>query len=180
MSHTISHIVSWRRLAGLAGAAAVTAALVTSTTPAMAAAKAPVTPPPANAAARLSGPSAVTAASAGVTPLASQDGVCDVGDVCLYYFATTRGVGVGSGYDTAHNDSYLFDNHFISSGFGQGAVVGNNAEAVWNRDPRTTVWVCTGTNSTGTCGFVGPNVFGNLTSTFSNKVQSLTWADSTN
>jgi hypothetical protein len=181
MSLTTSRIVSWRRLAGLAGAAAVTVALVTSTAPAMAAAKAPVVAPVTNGAAHLSGPSAITASvapPAAAKVLASQDGYCDVGDVCLYYFSAQR--GYGSLYDTGHNDPYLFNNHFISSGSGQGSVVGNNAEAVWNRDPHTTVWLCTGTYSTGSCGYVAPNSYGTLGSTWFDKTQSLTWADSSN
>lgn len=107
---------------------------------------------------------------------APQDGNCEVGEVCLYYFSNF----VGSRYDTPHNDSTLFDNHFVSAGAGQGAVVGADAESVWNRDPHTTVWVCTGTNQTGSCGYVLPNQFGNFNSTFFNNVGSLIWADSTN
>jgi|GEM_PF-6331639 len=53
MCHPTSRVVSWRRLAGLAGATAVTAALATSTAPAMAATNAPGIPPTAKAAAFL-------------------------------------------------------------------------------------------------------------------------------
>ncbi len=63
---------------------------------------------------------------------------------------------------------------------GRGQRVGNNAEFVWNRDPRTSVKVCTGPNYTGTCGLVLPNQSGNFTSTYKNNVESLIWADSTN
>jgi hypothetical protein len=109
---------------------------------------------------------------------ASQDGVVDVGDLGLYYFSSN--LGYGSLYDTSHNDNWLFDNHFISGGAGQGQVVANNAEFAWNRDPHTTVIVCTGYNYTGSCGVIGPNVYGNFTSTYSNKVESIYWADSSN
>jgi len=111
-------------------------------------------------------------------PDASQDGVVDVGDLGLYYFSSN--LGYGSLYDTAHNDNYLFDNHFISAGAGQHQVVGANAEFAWNRDPHTTVIVCTGINYTGSCGVIGPNVYGNFTSTYSNRVESVYWADSSN
>ena len=162
---------SRRRVAGIAATAV--AALVAAGTPAMAASTKPPVPP-------VHLPSSVTsgAPSSRLRTLASQDGSCDVGDVCLYYFSSSR--GYGSGYDTAHNDPNLFNNHFIGFGAGRGSVVGSNAEAVWNRDPRTTVYVCTGLNSQGNCGSVGPNTLGNFTSTYSNRVQSLYWADSTN
>ena len=108
---------------------------------------------------------------------APQNGTCNVGEVCLYYLHSPI---FGSLYDTSHNDPNLFNNHFISAGLGRGAVVGNNAEFVWNRDPRTSVKVCTGLNYTGICGFVLPNQSGNFTSTYKNHVKSLIWADSTN
>ena len=109
---------------------------------------------------------------------ASQDGSVDVGDLGLWYFDSAH--GYGSAYDTAHNDNWLFDNHFISSGSGQGSVVANNSEFAWNRDPHTTVIVCTGYNYTGSCGTIGPNVYGNLTSTYRDNVESIYWANSAN
>jgi len=171
---------SRRRVAGIAATAV--AALVAAGTPAMAASTKPPVPipPRARIVPPVHLPSSVTsgAPSSRLRTLASQDGSCDVGDVCLYYFSSSR--GYGSGYDTAHNDPNLFNNHFIGFGAGRGSVVGSNAEAVWNRDPRTTVYVCTGLNSQGVCGYVSPNTLGNFTSTFSNRVQSLYWTDSTN
>lgn len=113
-----------------------------------------------------------------VRPNASQDGSVDVGDLGLWYFDSSH--GYGSFYDTAHNDNWLFDNHFISSGAGQGSVVANNSEFAWNRDPHTTVIVCTGYNYTGSCGTIGPNVYGNFTSTYRDNVESIYWADSAN
>ena len=125
-------------------------------------------------------PSAISATSSrpGMTVNASQDGVVDVGDLGLYYYDSS--LGYGSLYDTSHNDNWLFDNHFISSGAGKGSVVANNSEFAWNRDPHTTVIVCTGYNYTGSCGTIAPNVYGNFTSTYSNKVESVYWADSAN
>src|SRR4051794_24407136 len=141
---------------------------------------APVVPLAARSAPRLAGSSALAPASSEAERQmrveASQDGACDVGDVCLYYFSNFA----GSRYDTAHNDANLFNNRFITAGSGQGATVGNNAMSVWNRDPNTTVYLCTGLNSTGSCGYVLPGDFGNLSSTYSNRSQSITWADSTN
>jgi hypothetical protein len=109
---------------------------------------------------------------------ASQDGSVDVGDLGLWYYDSS--LGYGSAYDTAHNDNWLFNNHFISSGAGHVAVVANNSEFAWNRDPHTTVIVCTGYNYTGTCGTIAPNTYGNLTSTYRNNVESVYWADSAN
>jgi hypothetical protein len=113
-----------------------------------------------------------------VGTLASQDGSCDVGDVCLYYY--TRALGHGSFYDTSHNDPDLRNNHFISAGSGHGQRVASNAEAVWNRDARTAVRLCTGLSSTGSCLSVSPNTVINLPAAYADKVQSITWADSTN
>jgi len=112
-----------------------------------------------------------------VRALASQDGACDVGDLCLYYLFAPR---YGSGYDTAHNDPNLFNNHFIFTGVGQGAVVGNNAEAYWNRDPRAFAYVCTEVNYGGSCGWLAPNSFGSLNATYADKSDSLYWGDSAN
>jgi hypothetical protein len=126
-------------------------------------------------------PSAISATSrrpSMMTVNASQDGVLDVGDLGLWYYDSSH--GYGSLYDTSHNDNWLFDNHFISSGAGQRSVVANNSEFAWNRDPHTTVIVCTGYNYTGSCGTIAPNSYGNFTSTYSNKVESVYWADSAN
>ena len=71
----------------------------------------------------------------------------DVGDLGLWYFDSAH--GYGSFYDTSHNDNWLFDNHFISSGARRGSVVANNSEFAWDRDPHTTVIVCTGYNYSG-------------------------------
>lgn len=113
-----------------------------------------------------------------MTVNASQDGVVDVGDLGLWYYNSS--LGYGSLYDTSHNDNWLFDNHFISSGAGRGQVVANNSEFAWNRDPHTTVIVCTGYNYTGSCGTIAPNAYGNFTSTYENNVESVYWADSAN
>ena len=95
-----------------------------------------------------------------MTVNAWQDGVLDVGDLGLWYYDSSH--GYGSLYDTSHNDNWLFDNHFISSGAGRGSVAANNSEFAWNRDPRTTVIVCTGYNYTGSCGTIAPNAYGDF------------------
>jgi Peptidase inhibitor family I36 len=117
------------------------------------------------------------AATAGtpVTALASQDATCDVGDVCLFYTGFDN-----SRYDTAHNDPSLQNNHFITAGSGQGSTVTNNAQMVWNNDPNTSVKLCTGPNQTGTCASIAPGVLMALSSTYSDNVESIIWADSSN
>jgi hypothetical protein len=145
---------------------------------------APVIPMGADAPARVQGSTAAATSKTGTPPArlgvtaASQDGACDVGDLCLYYYYDYQ--GWGSGYDTSHNDPYLFNNHFIFSGSGWGAIVGNNARAYWNRDPKAYAYVCTGTYSTGSCGWLAPNAYGNLNSTYADRSQSVYWGDSSN
>lgn len=117
------------------------------------------------------------APSAKIRTLASQNGVCEVGDLCLYYYSSPT---YGSGYDQSHNDQNLNNNHFIFTGSGKGSVVGNNAEAYWNRDPRAYAYVCTGINYTGSCGWLAPNAYGNLNSTYKNNSESIFWGDTAN
>ena len=113
---------------------------------------------------------------------------CDRGNVCLYYFASTRRpVPFGSRYETAHNEPDLSNNHFTTFGPGRGATVANNAEFVWNADPRVSVKLCQtvfyGDNPAGdpaTCITVPPNTLSDLPPGYSNNVESLLWADSSN
>jgi hypothetical protein len=163
--HLSSHVRI--AIAGLASAATIAA---------LAAAPAGAKPPPA---APTTAAPTLQEASPAISPAtaqASQDAACDLGDVCLYWGSDFT----GSSYDTAHNDEWLFNNHFITAGSGQASVVANNAESVWNRDPNTTLRVCTDANYTGTCGTVLPGQSGNFTSTFKNNVESIIWADSSN
>ncbi|MGZ4561750.1 MAG: peptidase inhibitor family I36 protein [Mycobacteriaceae bacterium] len=179
---------SGRRVAGMAAGALAAAALVAASAPAMAAPSPkppqPRTSPSARIVPPIPLPSSVTSAPPSLQLRrlafqngAPQNGTCNVGEVCLYFLHSPI---FGSLYDTSHNDPYLSNNRFISAGLGRFAHVDNNAEFVWNRDPRTSVKVCTGPNYTGTCGFVLPNQSGNFTSTYKNNVESLIWADSTN
>jgi hypothetical protein len=181
----MSGFIAWRRATAIIGAAAAATAIAAGSAAAYASTaphKQPVVAPhvPQSLIDKAL-PSAVTPTSRRpgmVRVNASQDGSVDVGDLGLWYYDSAH--GYGSAYDTSHNDNWLFDNHFISSGAGQGAVVANDSEFAWNRDPHTTVIVCTGYNYTGTCGAIGPNVYGNFTSTYRDNVESIYWADSAN
>ena len=119
-------------------------------------------------------PSAVAAAQA--APQAIRDGLCNEGDACLWYLSNFK----GSEYDNPHNEPNLVNNRFISAGLGQLSQVGNDAETVWNQDGSVALVVCTGPNSTGSCGTVAPFSGGTLTSTFINNVESIYWADADN
>jgi len=118
-------------------------------------------------------PSAVAPGS--IRSQAAQDGICDTGDACLWFFQNFA----GSRYDNPHNDPNFINNRFVTAGTGQFSTANNNAESVWNTDPRVTLVICTGANYTG-CGTVNPGVFGNLTATYRNNVESMYWADSAN
>jgi Peptidase inhibitor family I36 len=183
----MSRLSSRGAVLGLTGAALLTGVL--AAVPAVASTTAKPGPAPAVAAApRLQGSSAAATAHKGAPPArlrptagvraVSQDGACEVGDLCLYYLFSQQ--GYGSAYDTAHNDQTLFDNHFITAGSGQRGVVANNARAYWNRDPNAYAYVCTGVNYTGTCGWLAPNAWGNLNSTYADNSESVYWGDSAN
>jgi Peptidase inhibitor family I36 len=129
-------------------------------------------------AARRSGrPKVLPRAAAQGRAAAAQDGVCDVGDLCLYFLPANK--GFGSAYDNTHNDPNLNNNRFISSGLGAGVTVGNNASAYWNRDPSTTARVCTGVNYTG-CTDLPRNTAGTLPGGFGDDVESVYWSGPTN
>jgi hypothetical protein len=106
------------------------------------------------------------------------DGTCNhyysdnTGDLCLWYFQNYS----GSKIDFYYGDSNLFNNYFITAGSGQGAVVANNAESDFNYDGIYTAWVCTGTSSSGSCGFISPLTGGNFNTTYKNNVESFYWA----
>jgi hypothetical protein len=117
-----------------------------------------------------------TAKGVGTLAALHLDGACNLysngdGDFCLWYLAGF----VGSKADFFVADSNLNNNTFITAGAGQGQVVGNNAESDFNYDLNLGARVCTGINSTGTCGTVPPNSGGNFNSTYKNNVESFTW-----
>jgi hypothetical protein len=159
----------------IAGVAAI-AAVAAITGSAGAAPKAPnsAAPQRAHAASIANLPSAVEPARA--APQAIRDGGCDEGDACLWYLSDFK----GSEYDVSHNEPNLVNNRFISAGLGQLHQVGNDANTVWNQDGAVALVVCTGPNSTGTCGTVPPFTGGTLTPTYINNVESIYWADSAN
>jgi hypothetical protein len=104
------------------------------------------------------------------------DGVCNfylngTGDICYWYFA---GYG-GSHVDYFYGDTSHWNNVFNSAGSGQGAVVANNFESVYNYDTLWTAWLCTSTNYNGSCGYVLPRHGGNLNATWFNNTESLYW-----
>lgn len=106
---------------------------------------------------------------------AHQDGACNAyastGDLCMWYLQNY----VGSASDFYVADSNLWDNYFLTPGWGQNQTVANNAESDWNYDSTYTAWVCTGVSYTGTCGFIPPNSGGNFSTTYKNNVESLYW-----
>lgn len=69
---------------------------------------------------------------------AERDGVCDVGEVCLYYNSNGEGSvsdfrGSIPNYGGSQPNCY----EFKGSGNGQGKCVKNNAASVWNRTGRS-------------------------------------------
>jgi hypothetical protein len=99
------------------------------------------------------------------------DGFCNTGDLCMWYLR-----GFSHSYvDFFFGDNNMADNVFLTSGFGQGQVVSNNAESAWNYDPTYTAWVCTDPDFQGACGFILPNTGGDLNPTYLNNVESLYW-----
>jgi hypothetical protein len=104
------------------------------------------------------------------------DGTCSVyangtGDLCLWYFSSFT----GSRVDFYYNDSNLYNNVFLTSGSGKGAVVASNAESAYNYDSIWTAWVCTDPSYAGSCGYILPRTGGNFTATFYNRSDSLYW-----
>lgn len=79
------------------------------------------------------------------------NGVCEVGEFCLYY--NSGAYGYGSVEDSDYSDSALEDNYFRGAGRGYGQVVSNNAAAFWNRTPGH-VYVYTRVNFYGTEGSI--------------------------
>jgi hypothetical protein len=94
------------------------------------------------------------------------------GDLCLWYFSNFTGSRTGF----LRNDSNLVDDRFVSAGSGQGAVVTNNAESVWNYDRFVTAWAATSPNFGGSNGFISPNSGGNFNATYKNNTESIFWA----
>ena len=94
------------------------------------------------------------------------------GDLCLWYFSNYGGSRTGF----IRNDANLVDDRFVSAGSGQGAVVTNNAESVWNYDRFVTAWAATSPNYGGSNGFISPNSGGNFSATYKNNTESIFWS----
>lgn len=184
-----SFTMSKRRLAGI-GAAAAAAALAIAA-PAMAADPTPGTPPTAPEPVPTPPPVAPTdepTVPTIVTPVLTMRpglGPCRVDNVCLYYFSSARSTPFGSLYQTPHNEPNLRDNHFRSAGPGQGQIVANNAEAVWNRG-NIRVKLCKtrfyGGDARGnprSCLSIPPGIR-DLPPGYSNNVESILWTNSSN
>lgn len=92
-----------------------------------------------------------------------KNGICEVGELCLYYFQNYQGPVL---------DLYLSDYNFSDDHFpGTGTLADNNTESFWNRDTYT--WrVYTGANGSGSVGCIRPGAFGNLSTTFRNTISS--------
>jgi hypothetical protein len=98
------------------------------------------------------------------------NGVCDVGEFCLYYNSSSY--GYGSLYDYPWNKPRLYSTDtFVSAGAGQGQLVKNNAAAYWNRT-QMKVDVYTGSGYSGSRGTVYPNSSGNFSAGYKNNVES--------
>jgi hypothetical protein len=95
------------------------------------------------------------------------------GDLCMWYFSNYNGSNTGF----LRSDYNLNDDHFVSAGSGQNSLVTNNAESVWNYDHYTTAYVATSPGFTGSIGYIRPWTGGNFSSTYSNNVESLYWAN---
>jgi hypothetical protein len=103
------------------------------------------------------------------TPAAAathKNGVCEVGEPCLYYLTDYRG--------------YIFDLYFSDGDFRNDVFPGtniradNNTESFWNRDTYTW-YVYTGYYRGGYRGYISPGDYDNFNSTFFNTVSSAYW-----
>jgi hypothetical protein len=94
------------------------------------------------------------------------------GDFCSWYRANQGQSRAGVYGD----DDNLWDNYFVTAGYGQGQTIANNAEYVWNLDGTYTAHPATSTGYYGNYGTVYPNQKGNYTNTYKNNVESLKWS----
>jgi|GEM_PF-6259437 hypothetical protein len=111
----------------------------------------------------------------GVRAQGAFNGVCEVYELCLYYYYNFA----GSLDDFYYSDSNLNDNWFVSPGAGQYQHVGNNAESWWNRDPYYNVRAFTGANYTGYSVVLPRNSYANFTwvypTYFADNIESFYW-----
>jgi len=94
---------------------------------------------------------------------AGKDGICQTGELCLYYLTDFR---------RPVFDLFVSDGDFRNDRFpGTTISANNNTESFWSRD--TFTWdVYTGTFRTGARGIIPPGRSGNFSLTFKNTVSS--------
>ncbi|MEO3930487.1 peptidase inhibitor family I36 protein [Micromonosporaceae bacterium B7E4] len=126
---------------------------------------------PATATERLPRTAGPGGATNGAGLMAHLDGVCNTGELCLWYNFGWR--GSYADFWWAAND--LAANVFLGPGAGQGQVVTNNAESVWNYDYSYTAMLCTEAYHTGNCLPVPPRSGRDLYGVFINNVESIQW-----
>lgn len=104
-------------------------------------------------------------------PSQAADGTLSAGELGLFY-NSDRG---GAVFDLpAHGwDTNLGNDYFKGSGNGAGQVVGNNTASYWNRTTDNSLLVYTGTNFTGSYGYIPAGYIGNATATFKNTISSV-------
>jgi hypothetical protein len=106
----------------------------------------------------------VGVATAGPASAAThKNGVCESGELCLYYLTDYRGPVF---------DLYVSDNDFSNDYFpGTSTRANDNTESVWNRDTYTW-YVYVHANRGGSRGTLSPGSYGNFTTTYKNQVSS--------
>jgi hypothetical protein len=100
-----------------------------------------------------------------------QNGVCEPGELCLWYFSGQQ----GSFVDLYWGANDLAEKVFLSPGAGRGTVVANNAESARNYDTRQTALLCTEAYHVGNCQSIPPNSTRDLLPGFKNNVESTEW-----
>ncbi len=109
---------------------------------------------------------ALTLTMTGPASAAARDGICDVGEFCLYYFAGQEGsvsdfTGSIPSYGATQPSCY----EFKSEGGGKGQCVKNNARSAWNLTGRT-VRVYFDSNYGGSYDEFPPSSYKDLVNTF--------------
>lgn len=94
---------------------------------------------------------------------AGKNGVCETGELCLFY---------NSNYGGRIFDLYYSDGDFRGDVFpGSTTSANNNTASYWNNDHLT--WdVYTGANRSGSRGYLPPGHYGNFSSIYKNTVSS--------
>ena len=96
-----------------------------------------------------------------------KNGVCESGEFCLYYLANYG----GPIFDLFFSDNDFSDDYFPTA---PSIRVNDNTESFWNRDTYTW-YACVSPNRGGPCGSATPGDYGNLSSTYKNRLSSAYW-----